>query len=231
MFERNIKSIIAYMVLIILAFNIFQCSTNVENSPDPGIVRVTIQSNPDDTFITIIGDTFQVSDADTFKVNFFQGKIYNNEKYALLYTDIKSYTTEEVAFNVFEREDNTYKKFVIYESYALPQSYNRLQIGIKEYRIPGHSNGKITISRNDTSYVTDENGDTIYVNINTTTFTNPVNLPADAVSLMDFEQQFEVKENKVTEIMLQIDPFRSLQRFKDSYLFIRQVRVTGVKYY
>ena len=223
MFERNIKSIIAYMVLIILAFNIFQCSTGVENSPDPGIVRVTIQSNPDDTFITIIGDTFRVSDADTFMVNFFQGKIYNNEKYALLYTDTKSYTTEEVAFNVFEREDNTYKKIVIYESYVVPTSYNRLQIGLDA--------DEISVSRNDTSYVTDENGDTIYVNINTTTFTNPVNLPADAVSLMDFELQFEVKENKVTEIMLQIDPFRSLQRFKDSYLFIRQVRVTGVKYY
>ena len=35
-------------------------------------------------------------------------------------------------------------------------------------------------------------------------------------------------ENKVTEIYLQLKPLSSLERFRDTYYFVREVEVLGV---
>jgi hypothetical protein len=46
--------------------------------------------------------------------------------------------------------------------------------------------------------------------------------------LLDIAVNFEVVENRVTEIYLQLKPLSSLVRFRDTYYFIRDVEVLGV---
>lgn len=223
MFSKFIKSLPVFVFLFVLSISIFNCSTGVETSPDPGILRVSIQSNPADTFIVVKSDTFTVIGQDSFGVKFFQGKIYNGEKYALLYKNTKSYLTEDLVFNVIKRENNSYKKIIVYESYVPPNNYDRLQIGLNAQ--------EIRVSRIYTRYFYDADGNIIDSKLDTTSITNPVRLPDDASPLMDFEHPFEVKENQITEIVLQINPLSSLQRYKDSYLFSRQVEIIDVKYH
>ena len=223
MFQKCIKSLPVFVFLLVLLAQIISCSTGVETSPEHGILRVSIQSNPVDTFIVIKSDTFSVTDDDSFGVKFFQGKVYNGERYALLYKNTKSYLTEDLVFNVIKKENNTYKKILIYESYVPPNNYDKLQIGLNAQ--------EIRVSRIYTRYFYDAQGNIIDSKLDTTSITNPVHLPDDASPQMDFEQPFEVKENKITEIVLQINPLSSLQRYKDSYLFVRQVEVIDVKYH
>ncbi len=223
MFEKSIRTVPVVFVAILLLSGIWSCDTGLETSPDPGILRVSIQSNPEDTSIIIKSDTFSVIQGDSFGVKFFQGKVYNGKKYALLYETTDSYLTEDLVFNVIKRTNDHYKKLTVYESYIPPTSYDRLQIGINA--------NEIRVSRVYTRYQYDAEGNIIGSRLDTTTITNPVRLPDDARPLMDFEADFEVKENKVTEVILQLNPFESLDRFKDSYVFSRQISVKDVIYH
>lgn len=199
------------------------CSTGVERSPEPGVLRVTIQSNQQDTFIVIKNDTFSVISTDSFGVKFFQGRIFNDNEYAWMYKTLQSYTTEDQLFNVIKRESNQYKKIQIYESYVPPKNYDKLQVGINAEQI--------RVSRVYIRYLYDDQGNVIGSRLDTTSIVTPVRLPEGASSMMTFSQEFEVKENQITEIVLQISPFASLQRFKDSYLFDRHIEVKEVKYH
>lgn len=189
------------LVLCGLGAAVFGCDTGVEPSPDPGIVRVTLQSNAADTSIVVLGDTFAVSPSDRFDVTIFQGKVFREARFALLFEDTKSYRPEDVTYDVLKRENDEYKKYVIYESFVPPGTYDRLQFGA--------SASLLVLG----------------------VFQIPVQLPSDAERLMDFYYSFRVSENGVTEINVEISPFQSVRRFRDSYLFDRQMRIVSVQYY
>lgn len=190
-------------VTIALAIGILvlSCNTGIEVSPAPGVIRVTLQSDPADTSIIIIKDTIAVSERDWFGVTITQGKIYHGDNFAILFKDTKSYRVEDVIYNILEREAGQYKKFTIYESYAPPNSYDKLQFGV-------------TASLLRMGF-----------------FNIPVQLrPGDAL-LVDQMVNFDIKENQTTEINVQISPFKSVVRYKDTYYFTRQMQIIDVRYY
>jgi len=179
---------------------LLSCETGVEISPEPGILRITLQSDPSDTFIVVINDTFTVSAGDSFAVTISQGKVYHDDNFAILFTAIES-NDFEGTYNILERVNSTYKKYTIYESYVPPNNYNTLQfvanarlVKLKYFRIP-------------------------------------VQLPPDAEPLLNFDYDFQLFENKVTEINMQISPFRSVTRYRDSYYFSREMQIVGTTYY
>lgn len=188
---------------IVLAVGMFalSCDTGVEVSPAPGVIRVILQSDPADTSIIIIKDTITVSARDWFGVTITQGKIYHGDNFAILFKDTKSYRVEDVVYNILERKDGQYQKFTIYESYAPPNSYDKLQFGV-------------TASLLKMGF-----------------FNIPVQLrPGDAL-LVDLTANFDIKENQTTEIFVQISPFKSVVRYKDTYYFTRQMQIIDVRYY
>jgi hypothetical protein len=201
MWKSYLRAILFPFVLLTLITNLNYCSTGVESSSEPGILRITLQSDPEDTSIVIVTDTFTVTDGDSFGVNFFQSKVYNNYYYAQLYRTTSSYSLETIVINILKRSNGEYQKYTLYESYVPPVEYDRIQFGINAEQM--------RISRLDI----------------------PVLVPPDSSLLVDFYQDFKVEENKVTEIIFQISPFKSVVRFKDVYYFMRKIEVVEVKYH
>jgi len=193
-------SLVSSIIVCAIAFFLLRCDTGVEVSPAPGILRVTLQSEPTDTAIVVIDDTLTVSAGDSFGVTISQGKVYSGDNFAVLFIDINSDKIEAL-YNVLAREIGEYKKYTIYESYVPPANYNMLQFV---------ANAK---------------------SIKLKYFRVPVQLPEASNPLLDFKYDFQVLENKTTEINVQISPFKSVVRYRDSYYFTRDMRITGVQYY
>ncbi|MFA3783307.1 hypothetical protein ABRY23_09620 [Melioribacteraceae bacterium 4301-Me] len=202
MTNKNYQHIfyIIVLALSLVAF-IVSCDTGVQSSPKPGILRIVLQSNPTDTSIIIINDTLTVSDGDNFRTTVFQGKAYSDSVFAILYPSINSYRQEDKVINVIERENNTYKPHIIFESYVPPGNYTSIVFGLT--------------------------ADLLHIGI----FDIPVELPPNESKLVALPVNFEVAENKTTEIKVQLNPFKSVQRFRDSYYFNRQLEVVEVKYF
>lgn len=75
MFKKYFSYLFLLTILIGSGASNFSCITGVEPSPEPGIFRVTLQSNPADSFIVIQMDTLTVSKNDWFVVTIYQGFI------------------------------------------------------------------------------------------------------------------------------------------------------------
>lgn len=201
MFNKKYLKFSHLIILILLGIILSQCDTGVVESPEPGILRITLQSEPADTTILVINDTFSVSEGDWFGVTITQGKIYTGDNFAILYKDTSSYQIQDLTYNILERENDEYHRFTIYESFVPPGDYDRLQIGV-------------TASLLRLGY-----------------FGIPVELPKGASLLIDLDQNFKVYENRrITEIHVQISPFKSVVRYRDSYHFTREMEITGVNY-
>jgi hypothetical protein len=106
------------------------CDENIEDSPAPGILRVTLESDPADTTIIIVTDTLTVSDGDVFLISVFQGRSYQDSTWGILYPSIESSRQEEMFYNLIDRENNIYNRFKIFESHLPPRAYDRIQFGI-----------------------------------------------------------------------------------------------------
>jgi hypothetical protein len=176
------------------------CSTGVATSPDPGIVRVTLQSDPADTTITITGRSVTVAPTDSFGVTISQGQVYSDTLFANLLRSLDSYRLEDGIYNVLRRENGTYKEYVIFESFVPPGEYDQIQFGA-------------TASL-----------------LRLGTFNIPVALPDSAGPLISLDIDFQVEAEVTTEIQLRIKPLGSVERFRDTYLFDRQFEVVAVNY-
>lgn len=179
-----------------------RCSTGVEPSPDPGILRLILQSNPADTLIVIANDTLTVSEGDGFQVTIYQGKVYRDANYAFLFTDTSSYRLEDQDLNLVQIDTSTggYERFILYLSYVPPGDFDRIQFGMTPY------------------YAQMGN---LYI---------PVTLPPGASPVIDIYHDFSVFENRVTEVTVRISPFQSVVRYRDSFHFSPVVEVAGVEY-
>jgi hypothetical protein len=201
MFKAYAKKFLSIFILITIVLTQHFCDTGVDPSPDPGILRITLETDPADTAIIIVTDTLTVSEQDSFGVRFFQSKVYKNENYAYLFRTKNSYGLETFIVNVIKRTSGIYETYRLYETYVPPQDYNRIQLGIDAENM--------RISRLDI----------------------PVQVPPDSSLLMDFYQNFSVEANQVTEVVFRIKPFQSVHRFKDLYYFYRDIEVVDVIYY
>jgi len=187
------------------------CGTGVEDSPDPGIVRITLQSDPSDTILVERSDTFSVStkyDA-VFVLKVFQGRVYRDNNFAVLYPSLTSYRQEDLTYNIIQIDSsNNYKRFTVFESYVPPGDYTKLEFGIS----PSSDNNLKIVANSGKK------------------FENPVELPPGEKLLVGFDQDFIVYSKKVTQINVQVSPFQSIKRYRDIYLFYRIMKITGVEY-
>jgi len=195
------------------------CSTGVEPSPGPGILRVTLQASADDTTIIIRSDTSRFSRWDEFNLTVSQGKVYRGANYALLYADPTTARITGVNVNIIKREwlsgapilptdfteintkNSRYVKYIVFESYVPPGKYDSLSFSLTASEI------------------------LIFI---PTVYTNPVQLPAGTTPQMQIPVNIEVAAGRTTQVNLEIYPFSSLYRFRDSYLFSRKMKVVSV---
>lgn len=211
---KNRKFVIVFLFSAALTFLIIVpgCGTGVDDSPDPGIVRITLQSDPSDTILVERSDTFSVStkyDA-VFVLKVFQGRVYRDTNFAVLYPSLTSYRQEDITYNIIEVDSSSnYKRFSVFESYVPPGDYTRLEFGISP-----SSDHNLKIVANSGKK-----------------FENPVELPPGEKLLVGFDQNFIVYSKKVTQIDVQVSPFRSIKRYRDIYIFYRIMKITGVEYF
>jgi len=182
------------------------CTTGVEPSSHPGIVRVTLEANPADTSIVIIVDTIVVSDQDSMDLTVFQGRVTAGDgRFATLYPAIDSYRQEDRVYNILRRLNGNYVRHVVFESYIPPGSYDAVQLGLSATSLKFHYQPPITVEP-----------------------------PQDSLRFVAFRGlNFAVSEGSTTEIALQVDPLKALTRFRDVYRmdFQHYVRLLGVRNY
>ncbi|MBN1543172.1 hypothetical protein JW992_13600 [candidate division KSB1 bacterium] len=197
---KHIKTVFL-LIFLVFAFSYFSnCTTSVEPSPLPGVLKITLQSNPNDTLIIVIRDTLIVGPEDYFGNVVFQGRVFSGDNYAFLFNEKDNPKQEDRTYNILERIDNSYAKYTIFETYVPPGEYDRIQFGIK--------------------------GDLVKLGY----FEIPVKMPEGESPTQTLDRTFKVEENKLTEVSIQIKPFESVTRYRDSYLFRPVLEITDVTY-
>jgi hypothetical protein len=207
------------MAILLVAF-LISCTTGVEPSPASGTVRVTLKASEVDTAIIILGDTSRFSRWDAFNLFISQGRVYQGQNYSPLYVNTSLDRISSDTVNVIAREwldgtpitiidttaitprNSKYRKYVLFEWVVPPGSYDRLQFAL---------------TANEMS--------TFIPKI----YQNPVFLPADTSPVLDFPISFSVNENGTTQIDIEIYPFKSVHRYRDSYVFDRKLEVVGIQ--
>lgn len=211
MFKIKAKYFIIIFISVI-TFLCLNCGTGVEDSPEPGIIRITLQSDPSDTILVERSDTFSVSTkySAIFMTKVYQGRVYKDSSFVVLFPSLQSYRQEDKLYNIIELDSvrSGYKVFTIFESFVPPGNYDILEFGVSPSR-----DHKLKI-----------------VATNGKTFENPVELPPGEKLLMSFPIDFIIHSNKVTQIDVQVSPFKSIQRYRDLYRFYRKMNIIKVKY-
>jgi hypothetical protein len=206
---------------ILLAATILEgCKTSVEPSPSPGIVRVILKGAETDTTIILLNDTSRFSRWDTFDMVTSQGRIARGDYYAAIYNNPTSERKSSDTLNALGREwlngtaitwqdtaeitprNSRYRKYVVFESYVPPGTYDRLIFALTA------SEMEIFTPKH---------------------YVNPVSLPPGVTPSMEFVGSYTVAENGVTEISLEIEPYKSLRRYQDQFYFERKISVVGVR--
>ncbi|MCX6150905.1 MAG: DUF4382 domain-containing protein [Ignavibacteriales bacterium] len=231
------KFLIVISFLVVLQF--CSCQTGVENSPSPGIVRVMLRANPNDTYIINRSDTFHIFNPyykeTYFRLNIFQGAVFSGDKFAILYKNIKSYRQEDSVYNFAETNytkeqmdtlvqhlltgksrladlSADYKAHTIFESYVPPGHYNSLRFGV-------NASKDVRESR------------MICYNIYGVSIRIPLEV-ADSEELLKYlDVDFDVTADKVTQINVEIDLFKTVYRYRDSYRLDRKLRILNVEYF
>ncbi len=196
------------------------CTTGVEPSPHPGIVRVTLKSNESDTALVILGDTTRFSRYDQFQARVYGARVIRGSNYAPIYANTSIDRIESDTVNLLGREwldgtpitirDSTtitpqnsrYRKYTIFEWYLPPGDYEQLEFVLMADEV-------ITFIPK------------LYV--------NPIQLPPGTAPQMFFSIPLSIQEDRVTEVEMEILPFQSLSRYQDSYLFDRKMTVVSVR--
>lgn len=209
--------IVATCLAIVLLLQ--SCQTGVEPSPGPGILRVTLRANERDTTIIIQSDTSRLSRWDEFNLTVSQGRLYRGSNYALLYVDRSIDRIPGSTVNILHREwlngvpirqtdfaeintkNSRYMTYVVFECFVPPGTYDSLTFTLTAAEI------LIFIPK---------------------VYQNPIQLPPGTRPQMQLSTNVTVNEGRVTQVNLEILPFGSLSRYRDSYLFDRKVRVVGV---
>jgi hypothetical protein len=196
------------------------CKTAVEPSPEPGIVRVVLKSADADTTIIIQNDTSRFSRWDNFNVVVSQARLYQGDTYSYMYNNPSSDRKSTDTVNILGREwfngvaityldtaqitaaNSRFRKYVIFESYVPPGSYEKFSFALTA------SEMEIFIPKH---------------------YLNPVWLPPDVAPSMQFDANITVAERGVTELVLEISPYKSLRRYQDQFYFERKIVVKSVQ--
>ncbi len=214
------KSVTLLLAVCSLLWSVQGCRTNVEPSPEPGVLRITLKGADSDTTIIIQSDTSRFSRWDKFDVIVAQGRAYQgSDASAYIYNNVTSERKGSDTVNILGREwlngipitiqdttvitaaNSRFRQHVIFDSYVPPGNYTKISLSITasemEIFVPKH-------------------------------YLNPVSLPPGVAPNMEFPASFTVNEQGVTEVQLEIRPYESLRRYRDQFLFERKVVVTRV---
>ncbi len=198
------------------------CTTGVEPSPHPGVIRVMLKSDDTDTALVILNDTTHFSRYDQFYAWVYGGRVYQGGNYSSIYANTSIQRIESDTVNLLAREwlngvpinirdsipitpqNSRYSNFVIFEWYLPPGTYDNLEFSFVATEVQTYL-PKL--------------------------YSNPVQLAPGDQPQMFFPVSIPIQEDKVTEVDLVISPFKSLSRYQDSFLFARKMWVAGVKTY
>ena len=172
------------------------------HSDDPGRLQLYISSSDSDDFIVITGDTARVGDGinDSLALTIGQGRAYRGSDFAVLFKSLDEYREFSETYNIIEKEAGNFKKFLIFETYLPPATYDSI---------------KVTITAD-------------YVQIGT--FQIPIEMPPGVNHFLKIVRQFDMNKNRVTEIHLELKQFQSMVRIGDAYHFFRIIEVVEIKY-
>ena len=214
--NRWIFLYVAAGVLLVLG----GCKTAVEPSPEPGMIRVVFKSDDADTAIIIQNDTSRFSRWDNFNILVSQCRLYTGENYAYIYNNPSSDRKADDTVNALAREwlsgvaittqdsdsitasNSRFRRFVIFESYVPPGSYQKLSMSVTA------SEMEFFIPKH---------------------YLNPVTLPPGVTPTMEFPVDVTVNAQGVTEITLELSPYKSLRRYQDQFYFERKLVVKQVR--
>jgi len=206
-------------ILVLFVLALHGCNTGVEPSPAPGILRVKIVSDDLDTALVSGGDTTRFTRWDSFEVTFAQGALYRNENYANIYVDPSSDRISTSTVNLIGRHwldgtkitgtdtttitttNSRYNEYIIFQSYVPPGDYDRVQFSVLSSGISVFS-PKI--------------------------YWVPIQLPDSTSPIMKLYKSISVEEGRTTEVKIEIQPFASLRRYKDAFVFDRKMRIVNV---
>ena len=196
------------------------CKTAVDPSPEPGILRVLLKGADLDTTIIIQNDTSQFSRWDKFDLYVSQGRLYQGDNYAYIYNNVSSERKASDTVNILGREwlngvpitfadsdpitpvNSRFRTHVVFESYVPPGTYSKLSLTLTA------SEMEIFVPKH---------------------YLNPVSLPPNVTPSLEFQTSIPVAESGITEVLLEISPYKSLRRYQDQFYFERKVVVSHVK--
>lgn len=190
-------------VLLASALSILSCSelTQADENVVPSILRVVLEPDPTDSTITILGETFGVSDGDSLGINVYQGRaISADSNFALLYKNVNSWRQDQHTYNLLLRENGNFIEHTVFESFVPPGEYSAISLGLEGFHMQV---GPYSI---------------------------PVELSKALDPIAEFPAEYSMEEGKVTEIHILIEPFNSMTRQLDSYVFSRQAKVGDIIY-
>ncbi len=201
-----------FLLTLFLVFGVtWQCSTGIEPSPEPSLLRITLQADPGDSTIIIADDTIYARPRDSMQITIFQGKTFMDgdgfvdSNYSVLFKDTLQSFTRDWDYNILKRnEDGEYRRYTIFESFVPPGEYDSLQFGIRARFVL-------------LSYGYDEGGLEV-----------PMETPPGTDPIIEIEEQFTMEEAKVTEINLRLRPFGSVTRYQDVFWFTPELWVEDV---
>ena len=170
------------------------------HSPEPGILRIYLKSADSDSMIVIAGDTVKVGEGanDFLGLTIAQGRAHADGNFAVLFKGLDEHLELSETYNMIAQENGMYVEFLIFETYLPPATYDSLRIVI--------------------------NADFLLIG----TFQIPIVTPSDIGPIATFVQRFSINENRITEVRLQLKPFKSLQRRGDAYHFFRDIEVSEI---
>lgn len=196
------QKIILSITIVLLLFN---CDTGVEPSPEPGILRVLIQQDPADTTITIARDTIYSCPGDSLEIAIFQNRAFADSSWAILYQDTSEYMLQSHHYNLFERQDSTFKKFKIINSYLPPDDYTNILIGVTAEDMLltyGYRYGGVRI---------------------------PIESDPEAGLIQDIAANYTINSGRITEVLVRIMAFQSVERFRDVFYFNPKFEVVEIR--
>ena len=175
--------------------------TKADEQIGPGILRIVLEPDPADSTITILGETYSVSGNDSLGINIYQGRAVTvDSNFALLYKSVNSWRQDQYTYNLLLWEDDEFVQHTVFESFVPPGDYASVSIGFEGFHMQV---GPYSI---------------------------PVELSSELDPIAEFPVEYIVEEGQVTEVHILIEPFTSMTRKLDSYVFSRRARIGNANY-
>ena len=190
-----------YLYITTILLFLWTCSTGVELSEPPGYIKVTVSPMNSDTTLTIVNTTYGIDPADDFRLEFAEGKAFQDSIFFILYSRPTTFNEEDIELNILSSNTDIYEQKTVFNSYLPDGRYTSLDFIIRpsDFRLDGFEIPLIT-----------ESGQPLKIEL-------PVN--------------YTVNSNDTTHVALRINVVESIKRFKDTFLFDPMIEVEGVYVY